>query len=207
MTALDLITSDRVLAVVRADSIPDPTALATALADGGIRTVEFTFTTPGLAGLVRAVAAMPDVAVGAGTVLTADQAREAIDAGASFIVTPGVRPDVASVVTAAGVTLLMGALTPSEVMVALDLGADAVKIFPARTVGARYFSDLRGPFPGARLLPSGGVDESNAAEFLRAGAIAVSAGTSVVSPKLVVDGGFEEITARAKAFVAAFSAA
>ncbi len=144
--------------------------------------------------------------VGAGTVLSADQARAALAAGARFLVTPGLPPEAAEIVAeghAAGAAVVLGALTPTEVLTATTLGADAVKIFPARAVGPRYFSDLRGPFPEVALIPSGGVDEDNAAEFLRAGAIAVTAGTSVVQPADVDEARWEQITTNAARFRAA----
>jgi 2-dehydro-3-deoxyphosphogluconate aldolase / (4S)-4-hydroxy-2-oxoglutarate aldolase len=204
VNALDVILEDRALSVVRAPHIPDPAALADALARGGIRALELTFTTPGVLDLIRAVSDVGAV-IGAGTVLTADQARSAIDSGARFIVTPGLRPDVAAVVTGAGIPLMMGALTPSEVMSAVDLGADAVKIYPARAVGPAYFKDLLGPFPDVRLVPSGGVNAGNAAQFLAHGAVAVTAGTDVVSPGAVAAAQWDDITTRTKAFIAAIS--
>ena len=122
--------------------------------------------------------------VGVGTVLTADQADDAIDAGAQFLVTPSVSEGVASVAAARDVPVIMGALSPTEVRAALDLGAAAVKIFPARAVGPDYLRDLHGPFPAIPLIPSGGVNAGNAAAYLRAGAVAVTAGTDVVAPDL-----------------------
>jgi len=202
---LTAIAADRVLAVVRAPRVPDPAGLCDALAEGGIRTVEFTFTTPGLAEvLARAAAARrPGTHIGAGTVLTAEQAAAAIDAGAEFLVTPALRPAVARVAERAGIPVLMGALTPTEVLEATELGAAAVKIFPAAALGPRHIKDLRGPFPDVRLVPSGGVGVANARVFLDHGAFAVSCGTDVVPPDLVAAGGAEaEIRDRAAAFVA-----
>jgi 2-dehydro-3-deoxyphosphogluconate aldolase/(4S)-4-hydroxy-2-oxoglutarate aldolase len=200
--AMQAIADDRVLAVVRAPRIPDPAALCAALGEGGIRTVEFTFTTPGVAGLLAAAAAArePGRHVGAGTVLTAAQAAEAIDAGAEFLVTPAVRPEVAAVAAQHGIPVLMGAFSPTEVALAMDLGAAAVKIFPASALGPRYLKDLRGPFPDALLVPSGGVSSENARAFLEHGALAVSCGTEVVAPAVVADGGLAEITRRARRF-------
>jgi len=193
----------RVLAVVRAPSIPDVHGLVAALAAGGIPTVELTFTTPDV---LRHVTAARDAGtpVGVGTVLTADQAKAAVDAGAHFLVTPGVRADVAAQVVevgvAAGVPVYLGAFTPTEVATAVDLGAAAVKIFPAGLHGPRYLADLRGPFPDVPLLPSGGVNAENAAAFLAAGAVAVCAGTGVVPPAAVAAGSWSDITARATTF-------
>jgi 2-dehydro-3-deoxyphosphogluconate aldolase/(4S)-4-hydroxy-2-oxoglutarate aldolase len=201
---LDAIGEDRAVVVVRADDIPDTPALVRALIDGGIRGIEFTFTTPDVERHVRAaVAASPEAEIGVGTVLTAAQAESAIDAGASFLVTPGILPDVGAVARDAGVPLAMGAFTPSEVLAALEHGATAVKIFPAETCGPRYFSHLRGPLPGIRLIASGGIDESNARAFLDAGAYAVTAGSSVVTPALIAARDWAGITRRARAFVAA----
>lgn len=200
MTAMSTIAADRALTVVRAPEIPDPAALANTLAQAGIRALELTFTTPGVLGYLRAASGSAAV-LGMGTVLTADQARAAIDAGAKFLVTPGVRADVAAVATDNAVPVIMGAFTPTEVLVALDLGATAVKIFPAGALGPGYFKDLRGPFPDVALIPSGGVNASNAADFLERGAIAVSAGTDVVPPQLVAAGNWPEIASRAAIFV------
>jgi len=199
--AYEAIIADRVLAVVRAPEIPDAAALCRALAAGGIRCVELTYTTPDLAGHLARATAAEGTYLGAGTVLTAAQATGAIEAGAAFLVTPGLRADVAAVATARGVPLVMGAFTPSEVLAALDLGATAVKIFPAHLLGPRYLKDLRGPLPDVRLIPSGGVNAGNAAEFLSHGAVAVSAGTDVVPPDAVAAGDWAEITRRAAAFV------
>lgn len=209
MTKLDVLRADRVLSVVRADRIPDATDLCHALADGGIRTVELTFTTPGVLDHLRACAdsvTRSGIVIGVGTVLTADQARGAIDAGARFLVTPGLRPEVAAVALADAVPVFLGALTPTEVAAAVDLGSAAVKIFPAGSMGPKYLSDLHGPYPDVEFLPSGGINPDNARAYLDAGALAVCAGTGVVPPTAVSAGDWAEITTRARAFVAALTA-
>ncbi|GAB7187506.1 bifunctional 4-hydroxy-2-oxoglutarate aldolase/2-dehydro-3-deoxy-phosphogluconate aldolase [Kitasatospora sp. Ki12] len=206
MKTLSALRDDRVIAVVRAPSIPDAAALCAALAAGGITWTEFTCTTPEVTThLRRAARAGHRVAVG--TVLTAEQAERGVAAGASFLVTPGCRPEVAEAAGAAGVPVVLGALTPTEVARAVDLGAAAVKIFPARAFGPGYFKDLRGPYPDVPLVASGGVNAGNAAEFLGQGALAVCAGTDVVPPEAVAAGDWAEITRRARAFTAACGAA
>ncbi|WP_067548373.1 bifunctional 4-hydroxy-2-oxoglutarate aldolase/2-dehydro-3-deoxy-phosphogluconate aldolase [Nocardia crassostreae] len=200
-SAMDVIRADRVLTVVRAPEIPDPVALAEALAGAGIHTLELTFTTPGVLDALRKASEAPNAVVGAGTVLDGEQAAAAIDSGARFLVTPGIRVAVAEVAGRHGIPVVMGAFAPSEVMQALDLGAAAVKIFPARALGPGYLKDLRGPFPQVELIPSGGVNAGNAAEFLAHGAIAVTAGTDVVAPGDVAAGRWPEIAARAASFV------
>lgn len=200
-SAMDLIRADRVISVVRAPEIPDPVALATALAQSGIRALELTFTTPGVLGYLEQATAVAEAVLGIGTVINAEQAKAAIDHGARFLVTPGVRSEVAAVAVQHNIPVVMGAFTPSEVMQALDLGAAAVKIFPARALGPGYLKDLRGPFPDVAFIPSGGVNAGNAADFLAAGAIAVTAGTDVVAPSDVAAGRWTEIGARAASFV------
>jgi len=201
---LSQLWEDRVVAVVRAESVPDPAALCEALCRGGIRTVEFTFTISNIEECLQAAvtaAEGTDMAIGAGTVLTADQAKRAIDAGVRFFVTPCHQPDVAEMAGDHGIPLLDGAMTPSEVHAAHRHGAAAVKIFPAGAVGPRYLKDLHGPFPDIALVPSGGIDASNAHSYLSHGAAAVTAGTSVVSPALVAGSHWGEIEARAAHFV------
>jgi 2-dehydro-3-deoxyphosphogluconate aldolase/(4S)-4-hydroxy-2-oxoglutarate aldolase len=205
---LQVIASDRVVSVVRADRAFDVGSLVVALNLGGIRAVELTLTTPGiLTELARTdIARRAAVAVlGVGTVLTAEQADDAIDAGAQFLVTPSLSEDVARAAAARDIPVIMGAFTPTEVRAAIDMGAAAVKIFPARALGPDYLRDLHGPFPGIPLIPSGGVNAANAAGFLRAGAVAVTAGTDVVAPDLVSSGQWGTITERAATFVRAIA--
>ncbi|HWC22593.1 MAG TPA: bifunctional 4-hydroxy-2-oxoglutarate aldolase/2-dehydro-3-deoxy-phosphogluconate aldolase [Flexivirga sp.] len=206
---LEALEQDRVLSIVRAPRIDDVVALADALSAGGIRVLELTFTTPGLTELLQGAAEAASRTgsfVGAGTVTTGDHAKAALEAGAQFIVTPGLGPHAREIVDAAhraGAAAVLGALTPSEVMTAVELGADVVKIFPARAVGPAYLSDLHGPFPDVALIPSGGVNASNAADFLANGALAVTAGTSVVAPADVENARWSEVTRNAAAFCAA----
>lgn len=201
-----VLTKDRALVIVRAPRIEDPVALAEALVAGGIHVVELTFTTPGLTALLTAAAeaaGRTGAIVGAGTVRTEQQACRALEAGARFLVTPGLGPDAGAIVAAghaAGAAVMLGAFTPSEVLTAVDFGADVVKIFPARTGGPSHLSDLRGPLPDVPMVPSGGVNNDNAADFLRAGALAVTAGTSVVPPADVAESRWDVITEKATAF-------
>jgi 2-dehydro-3-deoxyphosphogluconate aldolase/(4S)-4-hydroxy-2-oxoglutarate aldolase len=191
-----------VIAVIRAPHIPDAAALCTALAEGGIHHVEFTFTTPDVTThLARADAA--GFEVGVGTVRTAAQAEHAWTAGARFLVTPNCNPQVAEAAHRLGLPVILGALTPTEVADALQLGATAVKIFPAGAFGPRYFKDLHGPFPGIPLVASGGVNATNAADYLAHGATAVCAGSEVVPPDAIANGDWAELTRRAGAFTRA----
>lgn len=200
MDTMQALREDRVVAVVRARQIPDPAALADTLAKAGIRSVELTFTIPDVVGAIRA-ASSSNAVVGAGTVVTAAQAEEALEAGAEFLVAPTLVPEL--LVVAGETPVILGAFTPTEIQSAVEAGAAAVKVFPARIGGPAYLKDLAGPFPNLALIPSGGVNESNAPEYLAAGAIAVYAGSSLIPPALVEEGDLDEIRRRAGAFVAA----
>lgn len=203
------IASCGVVAVIR---LADPGALRAvvdALVAGGVRALEVTMTVPGAIGLIGELAPTlpPDVLLGAGTVLHGETARAAAGAGARFVVSPIFRPDLVTACHAADVAVLPGAFTPTEIVTARDAGADAVKVFPATALGPGYFKDLRGPFPDLRLVPTGGVTVANAGDWIRAGALAVGAGTSLVDPALVAARRLDEITDRARRFVAAVAAA
>jgi 2-dehydro-3-deoxyphosphogluconate aldolase / (4S)-4-hydroxy-2-oxoglutarate aldolase len=174
----------RVVAVLRADRPDHVSATVATLVAAGVPSLEITATTPGHEELIAAAAAAYDVPVGAGTVLDAATAERALAAGARFLVTPTVEPDVVAVANAAGVAVLCGAFSPTEVRAAWEAGADAVKVFPARIGGPAYLGDLLAPFPDLLLVPSGGVGPADAADYLRAGAAAVAVGGSVLTPAL-----------------------
>jgi 2-dehydro-3-deoxyphosphogluconate aldolase/(4S)-4-hydroxy-2-oxoglutarate aldolase len=199
---LEAMRADRVVAVLRARMVPDPLSLAEALVTGGVRCVEFTFTIPNVLDAIGA-ASKGNAIVGAGTVMTAEQARAAIDAGASFVVSPACRPELMQVCERSGIPVFLGAFTATEVAAALDAGTSAVKLFPASVGGPRYVKDLRGPYPEAQFIPSGGVDETNARDFLAVGCPAVYAGSKMCPPHIVEEGNTEDITRRARAFVKA----
>jgi 2-dehydro-3-deoxyphosphogluconate aldolase/(4S)-4-hydroxy-2-oxoglutarate aldolase len=197
----ETIAADRAVAVVRAERVADPAGLAETLAAAGIRCVEFTFTIPAVLEVIGEAAASRAV-VGAGTVVRAEEARDAIVAGARFVAAPAVVPDVVAPCRDADVPVFLGAFTPTEVAAAFAAGATAVKLFPASVGGAGYVKALRGPFPEIPLIPSGGIDLRNARDFLAAGAVAVYAGSGLAPPELVAAGDHAEIGRRAHDFVA-----
>jgi 2-dehydro-3-deoxyphosphogluconate aldolase / (4S)-4-hydroxy-2-oxoglutarate aldolase len=194
--------SDRVVAVVRAQKIPNPLGLAEALASSGVRCVELTFTIPDVLQAIGS-AVGGSAHIGAGTVLKPEEARAAIAAGASFVVSPALRRNLVEVCKEAGVPIFLGAFTPTEVADAVEAGSDAVKLFPASLGGPRYVKDLKGPYPDVDLIPSGGVNEDNAREFIAAGCPAVYAGSKLCPPHLVEGGDLDEIARRASSFAAA----
>jgi 2-dehydro-3-deoxyphosphogluconate aldolase/(4S)-4-hydroxy-2-oxoglutarate aldolase len=207
---MDLLTGlaeRRALCIVRAESIPDPVGLAATLVEAGLPIVEFALTTPNALRLIERASTVDGIWLGAGTVLTAAQASDAISAGARFLLTPGLRPEVAAEGRRHGVPVVLGALTPSEVLAALDAGTTAVKIFPAARLGPGYVKDLHGPFPGTPLVMSGGLHAGNVAGYLAAGALAVTAGSGVVPAALAAESRFTEIRLRATEFVDAVNRA
>lgn len=190
-----------VVPVVRLDDLSAAVSVAQALAAGDVPTVEYTLTNPAAIDAIRAVRAeAPQVLAGAGTVLDGESARLAILAGAQYLVTPTVCPDVITVGLRYGVPTFCGAMTPTEILTAWQLGAGCVKVFPAGVLGLAYFKAVREPLPQIRLMPSGGVTAENAGDFIRAGAAAVSAGGKLIDPNAVAVGDWSAITDRAKAF-------
>lgn len=197
---LEVIRSDRVVAVVRASSIRDPVGLASAFVESGVRCVEITFTVAGALDAIEAAAGHPEVIVGAGTVTSPTQATDAVAAGASFIVSPVLMPELVELVD---VPVILAGFTPTEVHEATRAGAAAIKLFPARLGGPTYIRDLLAPMPEAQLMPSGGVDQRNADAYLDAGAIAVYSSSSLLPDGAAESGDHDVIRDRARKFVQA----
>lgn len=196
-----------VIPVVRCDSADAAIRVTDVLVDAGLPVAEITFTVPDAVNVIAKLARRRGV-IGAGTVTTAEQARAAIRAGAEFIVSPGFVPEVIEVAKAAGVTMIPGALTPTEILNAQRAGADLIKVFPVQSLGgASYVRALRGPFPDIPLVPTGGVDLGNVAEFIRAGAAAVGVGSELISRQALAAGNYAAIAERAALFVAAVAKA
>lgn len=205
---LSKIRTERVVALIRANSPDGLMDCARALADGGLTSIELTMTTPGaIRMLEKATVELPDFLFGLGTVLDAETARLGILAGARFVVTPALRPDVITTCRRYGVPVLCGAFTPTEILAAWEAGADAAKVFPAEFFGPSYIKSVKAPFPQIEMVPTGGVNEQNVGEFLRAGAFAVAAGSSLVDGKALKDKNWAAITAKARAFAGAVAAA
>jgi len=192
-----------VVAVIRLQDGSKLRAVVNALARGGITALEVTMTVPRAIELIAEIAPSlpPGFLLGAGTVVDPDTARAAVKAGARYIVSPVFRPAVVEAAHAAGAAAMPGCFSPTEILAAWDAGADVVKVFPATALGPAYFKDLKGPMPQVRLMPTGGVSLENAAEWIRAGAVAVGVGGALVDPKLVAAGDFAGITERARRFV------
>jgi 2-dehydro-3-deoxyphosphogluconate aldolase/(4S)-4-hydroxy-2-oxoglutarate aldolase len=199
-----------IVPVVRAATVDEATRAVEAICAGGIPVVEITMTVPNAISVIREVAQQygSKVLIGAGTVIAAEQAESCIRAGAEFLVSPGLSAPVLSVAKASAKLAIPGALTPTELMNAHDHGARLVKIFPCGNVGGpKYLRSLKAPFPNASLIPTGGVNAANAADFIAAGAFALGVGADLVDEAALREGNLEKITAAARELVQAVASA
>jgi 2-dehydro-3-deoxyphosphogluconate aldolase / (4S)-4-hydroxy-2-oxoglutarate aldolase len=205
MSVVERIEQSGVVAIVRLDDYSQAPELARALADGGIEAIEFTYSNPAAGNAVRATKeALGDrMLVGAGTVLDPETARAAILQGADFIVTPTIQEETIRLCNRYSVPTAIGAFTPTEILQAWEAGASIVKVFPASVGGPAYLKDVRGPLPHVKLIPTGGVSQENAGAFIRAGAIAIAAGSNLVDRISVERRDWSVLGERAKALVAA----
>ncbi|MEM9883676.1 MAG: bifunctional 4-hydroxy-2-oxoglutarate aldolase/2-dehydro-3-deoxy-phosphogluconate aldolase [Planctomycetota bacterium] len=197
------------VAIIRARSSGGLLDTCAALADGGVTVVEVTMTTPGaLDAIAAARTQLGDrVLVGVGSVLDAETAKLAVEAGARFVVSPVLRPAVIERAHALGVPCFAGAFTPTEVLDAFEAGSDVVKVFPANHHGPRFFRDILAPMPHLRLTPTGGVSLETIPDWFAAGARCVGVGSSLVKRELVEGAKWGELTALGERYVAAVAAA
>lgn len=190
----------RVVPVVVLDDPARADALGAALVEGGLPVAEATFRTPEAAAVLRRLAARDDLVVGAGTVLTARQVDEALDAGARFVVSPGLSADVVRRCQEAGVPVIPGVSTPSEIMQALDLGLDTVKFFPAEANGGLpTIKALAAAFPQVRFMPTGGITVETAPAYLAHPSVVAVGGSWMVAADLLAAGRWDEVAARCAA--------
>lgn len=195
-----------IVPVVRASSVEEANRAVEAICAGGIPVVEITMTVPNAISVIRELVQRRgnDVLIGAGTVTNADDAESCLRAGAQFLVSPGFAVSVLSVARANAKLAIPGALTPTELMNAQDHGARLVKIFPCGNVGGpKYLKSLKAPFPQSSLIPTGGVNAANAAEFITAGAFALGVGADLVDAAALREGNLEKISTAARELVTA----
>lgn len=197
----------KIVAIVRLADLSQAVALSRALLAGGITALEFTLTnSEALKAVAEVRAALPEfeagkAVIGAGTVLNAEAARASIEAGAQFIVAPSTNFGTIELCNKMGVAVMPGALTPTEIVAAWEAGASAVKVFPARAFGPAYIKDLREPLPHLKLMPTGGVNLDNAAEYIKNGAVAVGVGGNLIDKQLVAAHDWATIQSKAAAYV------
>jgi 2-dehydro-3-deoxyphosphogluconate aldolase / (4S)-4-hydroxy-2-oxoglutarate aldolase len=197
-----LIEQIGIVPVIRAASAQEARFAAEAIWHGGIRIVEITMTVPGAVEVIKELVRAPDILVGAGTVLDAESAKRCADAGAQFLVSPGFDRDTVALARERELLIMAGALTPTEVAAACKAGSDIVKIFPASNVGGPgYIKALKGPFPDVPMIPTGGVNLENAADYIRAGAIALGVGGELIQKEAVATRNRELLERLARQFV------
>lgn len=190
--------------VIRAESKDEALRVVEAIGAGGVPVLEITMTVPGALSVIEAIRKQdPNAIVGAGTVLDPETARACMLAGAHFIVSPAVNPATIEICRRYSIAVMPGALTPTEVLTAWSAGADVVKVFPCGALGgASYIKSLKAPFPQIALMPTGGVSMKTAADFIKAGSIALGVGADLVDLKALGEpGGAALITERAREYV------
>ncbi len=206
--ALRSLSDVGVVAVIRAPSPAAALGAVEALVRGGVTGIEITYSTPDAATVIAELDARygDRIYLGAGTVTTPEQAEQAVRAGARFLVSPGTTDSLARAMLHTGASVLLGALTPTEVMRAAELGAAVVKIFPASLGGPAFLKALRGPFPDVPLMPTGGVNPANLATWFDAGAVAVGAGGELCNAAALQAGDYATIESAARTFTSALLA-
>ncbi|HYV30973.1 MAG TPA: bifunctional 4-hydroxy-2-oxoglutarate aldolase/2-dehydro-3-deoxy-phosphogluconate aldolase [Candidatus Binatia bacterium] len=197
------LTRPGIIAVVRTDQPEQVPPICQALLAGRVIAIEITLTVPNALQAIREATRQfgAKALIGAGTVLNAEAGRAAIAAGAEFIVSPISRPEIVEAAHGAGRPAMLGAYTPTEAQTAHEAGADFIKIFPADRLGPAYIRALRAPLPHLWMVPTGGVDLQNAADYLKAGCAALGVGGSLVTNEILRTNNWPELTRLAEAFV------
>ena len=192
-----------IVAIIRANSADELIEAAAAIHAGGVDVIEVTMTTPNALQVINDVSSTygDKVLVGAGSVLDAETARAVMLSGADFVVSPVTKPDVIEICNRYGKVVIPGAFTPTEILMAWETGADYVKVFPSSGVGADYIKDVKAPLPQIPLVPTGGINTENAADFITAGATALGVGSALVNNQLIAAGEFATLTERAERLV------
>lgn len=203
MTVLDIIEQHKLVAIVRLDDLSVAEDLTSALVAGGIRAMEFTLTNPDAVATIGKIVKSVDetVTIGAGSVITVEQVKAVADVGGQFIVSPVTKPDVIQACVDLDLPTMPGALTPTEIQQAWELGASVVKVFPAHQFSVGYFKDVLAPLPHLKLMPTGGVSADNIRDYLNVGAFAFGVGSSLVNNALVADRNWDALTQRAQQLV------
>ena len=206
---LNQISKIGVVAVVRGNSKEEAIKIADACIAGGVTCIELTYTVPGARAIIEALvekyAGNKEVVIGAGSVLDPETCKGAIEAGAKFIVAPSFNENVAKLANRYQIPYVPGTQTIKEIVTAMEYGSDVIKVFPGDILGPRFVKDVKGPLPYANLMPSGGVDIDNIKDWVKAGVVAVSAGSSLTAG--AKKGDFALVTETAKKFIAEYNAA
>jgi 2-dehydro-3-deoxyphosphogluconate aldolase/(4S)-4-hydroxy-2-oxoglutarate aldolase len=200
---LSRLTQPGVIAVVRASKSDQVLPLADALLEGGVSAIEVTMTTPNAIGVIRDLSRQrgSHALVGVGTVLDVDTARGALDAGAEFVVSPVMRPELVKAAHGADRPIMLGAFTPTEAQAAYEAGSDFIKIFPSDTLGPKYIKAILAPLPHLRIIPTGIGKPEDVSAFIRAGCVGVGLGSLLIPAEALRAGNWSEFTRLARHFV------
>jgi len=200
---LNRIKNIGLLSVIRGPSKDLTIKMVDALISGGVTGIEITYTTPQAEEVVRVLKDSygDKIILGMGTLSKPEQAQTAKEAGANFLVSPICEPNLVKAMVRSGLVTMAGALTPTEIFQAYELGVDVVKVFPGSLAGPKYIKAIHGPFPYIEMMPTGGVSRDNIRDWFEAGAVAIGAGSALCPKNLAAEGKFEEITKRAAEFV------
>lgn len=206
---IDRILNPGIVAIIRADSSEQLLSAAEALYEGGVTGMEVTMTTPNALQVIADVSKRfgNKVLIGVGSVLDTETCRAAILAGAQFVVTPITRPEVITLCNRYGKPIASGAYTPTEALTAYESGADFIKIFPADQLGPQYIKNILAPMPQLQIIPTGGVTLQTAESFIKAGCVALAAGSSLVSKEILKTQDWKKLTEISAAFVEAIKKA
>jgi len=198
-----------VVAIIRADNSEQLIDASRALIDGGISGIEITMTTPNALKVIADVRRVfgDKALAGVGSILDAKTAEAAIEAGAEYVITPVLKPDVIAFCNRVGKPIFSGCYSPTEAQTAYELGSDFIKIFPADLLGPKFIQAIRGPLPHLKIVPTGGVDVNTAGAFIKAGCVAVAAGSSLVSKDILKNQDWARLTDLASQFIAAVAKA
>jgi len=206
---IDGLLTPGVVAIIRADNSEQLIHASRALIDGGISGIEITMTTPNALQVIADVRRVfgDKVLAGVGSILDVKTAEAAINAGAEYVITPVLKPDVIAFCNRIGKPIFSGSYTPTEAQTAYELGADFIKIFPAEGLGPKYIQSIRGPLPHLKIVPTGGVDVNTAGDFIKAGCVGVAAGSTLVSKDILKNQDWAKLTDLASQFIAAVAKA
>ena len=198
-----------VVAVIRLKDTNRLLKVIEAVRSGGVKSIEITMTVPGAIEIISQLSKVvpADVLIGAGTVVDEETAEQVIEAGAAFVVGPVLNLGIVSLCVKRGIVVMPGCYTPTEILAGWKAGADIIKVFPATSLGPKYFKDLRGPFPDIRLMPTGGVTIDNVGEWIKAGACAVGIGSDLLDKNAIEEERYEVLTERAARMIQNFKAA
>ena len=206
---LSRILSTGVVAVIRMKDPKRLSKVVEAIRSGGVKCIEITMTVPGAVDIIAEMAqkAPSDILIGAGTVTDRKAALDVITAGARFVVGPILNLDIVAACREHDVVCMPGCFSPTEILAGWNAGADIIKVFPATSLGPKYFKDIAGPFPNIRLMPTGGVTVENVGEWIAAGAVAVGIGSDLLDKKAIEEERYEILTDRARRLTANFQEA